>query len=205
MDFLRRAPGSDRPQRRVAVLPAAFHPPTVAHVELARAATDHVDEVLFVLPRAFPHKDLRDQELPLRASMIQAIAETHDQFSAAICDGGLYIEIAREARDAYGRQSGVALLCGRDAAERIIQWTYPPGFDIESGLQEFELLVACRQGVFDPPASIANRVRHLSMDPSFDEISSTEVRRRIREGDLWTHLVPEPCHEIVTAHLNLFN
>src|ERR1039458_5080843 len=53
MEFLRRS--KDRPYR-LGVLPGTFNPVTVAHLALAEAALTIVDEVVFVLPRQFPHK-----------------------------------------------------------------------------------------------------------------------------------------------------
>ena len=54
MEFFRRAAG--RPNR-LGILPGTFNPVTVAHLALAHAALRHVDEVVFVLPRVFPHKN----------------------------------------------------------------------------------------------------------------------------------------------------
>ena len=41
---------------RLGVFPGSFNPITVAHLALAEAALNVVDEVVFVLPRQFPHK-----------------------------------------------------------------------------------------------------------------------------------------------------
>src|SRR5260370_15230746 len=57
LEFFRGAAG--RPAR-LGILPAAFNPPTRAHLALAQAALSTVDEVLFVLPRGFPHKAYED-------------------------------------------------------------------------------------------------------------------------------------------------
>ena len=53
IEFVQRASGIPR---RLGILPGTFNPPTLAHIALARAALAQVDEVLFVLPREFPHK-----------------------------------------------------------------------------------------------------------------------------------------------------
>src|ERR1700704_422903 len=57
LEFFRRAAGQPA---RLGILPAAFNPPTRAHLALAQSALATVDEVLFVLPRAFPHKPYED-------------------------------------------------------------------------------------------------------------------------------------------------
>src|SRR5579863_363849 len=51
LEFFRRAAGEPH---SLGVLPAAFNPPTRAHLALARAALGIVEEVLLVLPREFP-------------------------------------------------------------------------------------------------------------------------------------------------------
>src|SRR5437773_11649127 len=53
MEFFRRAAGQPK---ALGVFPGTFNPLTVSHVALAQAALRLVDEVVFVLPRALPHK-----------------------------------------------------------------------------------------------------------------------------------------------------
>lgn len=194
MEFLRRAPG--RPSK-LGILPGAFHPPTRAHLALARAALAEVDEVLFVLPRAFPHKQYEGVGLPERARLVAAATDGEPRFSVGISEGGLFIEIARECRDAYGQGVELWFVCGRDAAERILNWDYGRPGAAEEMLEEFGLLVADRGGRYEPPAHLARRIRRLPLPADYSEISATEVRKRIAEGRAWAHLVPESIIEMV--------
>src|SRR5262249_18026601 len=98
-----------------------------------------------------------------------------------------FIEIARELHRP-GRE--LHFICGRDAAERVLTWDYGEPGAIERMLDEFHLLVASRQGHFEPPPHLKNRVSDLKLRADVDEISSTEVRRRIAAGEPWEHLVP---------------
>jgi hypothetical protein len=82
------------------------------------------------------------------------------------------------------------VLCGRDAAERIIGWDYGSPNAVAGMLREFELLVAARQGVFAPPPEFAAAIRCLDAG-ELDAVSATEVRERAARGDVWEHLVPE--------------
>jgi len=82
-------------------------------------------------------------------------------------------------------------ICGRDAAERIIQWDYGDPEAFPCMLEQFELLVAARGGVFSPPDRMLERVHTLSVTEDLDSISATEVRQRIRQGAAREHLVPE--------------
>src|SRR5215472_9245254 len=81
------------------VLPGTFNPPTRAHLALGRAALAHCDEVLFVLPRALPHKDFEGVGFEARLRLLQAAVADEARFAAASSDGGLFLEIARECRE----------------------------------------------------------------------------------------------------------
>ena len=109
-------------------------------------------------------------------------------FEVRVTEGGLFIEIARELK----RESDGELwfICGRDAAERIVEWDYGHPQAIHHMLDEFGLLVAERQGRYEPRPELAHRIRHLQVSPEIGEISSTEVRSRIARGERWEHLVP---------------
>src|SRR5450432_4836233 len=61
-------------EMRIGVLPGTFNPPTRAHLALAEAALEHVDRVIFVLPRVLPHKDLSGVSFEERLALIQAVA-----------------------------------------------------------------------------------------------------------------------------------
>jgi nicotinate-nucleotide adenylyltransferase len=195
MEFFQRARGEPR---RLGILPGAFNPITLAHLALARAALDRVDEVVFVLPRVFPHKNYAGASLEQRVDMVRATVDGQPALSIAVADGGLFVEIARECRAAYGEAVHLAFLCGRDAAERIVGWDYGRPGAFADMLREFELLVAARHGSYDPPPELAWAVRSLSV-PGVDAISATEVRERAARGEPWAHLVPEAIVERARA------
>jgi nicotinate-nucleotide adenylyltransferase len=194
MEFLRRASGR---AQRVAIFPGSFHPPTRAHVALAKAALDLTDEVVWVLPRRFPHKEYEGATLEQRAQMLQAVTSAEPRFSAAITEGGLFIEIARECREAYGEDAELWFLCGRDAAERIVNWDYGQAGAFAAQLREFGLLVAERSGGYSPPPSLAHRIRTLPMRADYSDVSASEVRRRIGAGEPWEDLVPPEVASIL--------
>jgi len=186
MHFFRRANGQPS---RLGVFPGSFNPPTVAHVALARAALQHVDEVVFVLPRVFPHKNYGGATFDQRLELLRLATDDESAFSVATSDGGLFLEIARECRDAYGPKIQLSFLCGRDAAERIVGWNYDPPATAGDMLREFTLLVAARNGSYAPPAEHSHAVRPVDV-AGCDDISSTAIRDRIARGEPWEHLVP---------------
>ena len=103
---------------------------------------------------------------------------------------GLFVEIAGECRHAYGDQTALLFICGRDAAERILNWDYGRPDAFEQMLEDFEMLVAPRSGDFQTPDKMQRRIRPLPVDGELSPISSTEVRERVSRGLPWEHMVP---------------
>jgi nicotinic acid mononucleotide adenylyltransferase len=190
LEFLYRCAASST--KNVGLFPGAWNPPTLAHVEIARAARAQVDELIWVLPRAFPHKDFEGAGFDARARMLVMLAESGDSpgFSAAVSDAGLYIGIADEARKFFGREVDIALVCGRDAAERMATWDYGTPGVFDELLRRYRLLVAARHGEYEPAGHHSDRIARLDMEMGWDEVSSSEVRRRIAQGEDWRGLVP---------------
>lgn len=194
MEFLHRASVG---KGAIALLPGAWNPPTCAHLAMLRAALAWAGEGVLVLPRALPHKEFEGVTFARRAEWIRTIAAAHG-LSAAISDGGLFIEMARECRAATD-VAQVYVVCGRDAAERIVGWEYDTARSIETQLDEYQMLVAPRRGVYVPPAHLAARIHPLSLEEDWHEVSSTEVRQRLRSGAACAHLVPDVIAEDVRA------
>jgi nicotinamide-nucleotide adenylyltransferase len=187
LHFFQRAAGAPR---SLGILPAAFNPPTRAHLALARAALRTVDEVLFVLPRQFPHKAYEGATFDERVQMLLAATRLEPRFSIAASDRGLFVDIAEECREAYGETVRLLFICGRDAAERIVSWDYGEPDAFHRMITQFELLVAPRGGQYEPPAEIRDRVCILEIDDDIGFISASGVRDRLRTGAPWEHFVP---------------
>lgn len=172
------------------VLPGTFNPVTVAHLALADAALALVDEVVFVLPRQFPHKTYSGAGFAERAEMLGLALAGTERFSSAMTEGGLFVEIAAECREAYGEGVRLSFLCGRDAAERIANWDYGRAEAFGEMLAHFDFLVAARDGEYCPPEGLSNSFTRLPLNGAFDHVSATHVRQLISRGESWEHLVP---------------
>jgi nicotinate (nicotinamide) nucleotide adenylyltransferase len=193
LEFYRQ---TSRVPYKVGILAGSFNPPTIAHLDLALAASGRVDLIVCVVPRVFPHKDFSGATLDQRVEMLEAagLAAPH---AIAASDRGLFIDIARECREHYGTKVELAFICGRDAAERILDWDYGRTGVVEEMMAEFELLVAPRGGHFSPPEKFRHRVHALTLAPGHEVVSSSEVRTRIARGEAWEHLVPEKIRQRV--------
>jgi nicotinate-nucleotide adenylyltransferase len=194
MEFIRRAAGSPR---RLGILAGTFNPVTIAHLGLADAARAVCDEVLFVLPRVFPHKQFSGASFEERIGLLDTALHGSSRHSLAVANRGLFVEIAAECRAAYGLGVRLSFLCGRDAAERIAGWEYGYPGAFAAMLREFDLLVARRNGEYLPPAELSSGIESLHLPQELDLVSATEVRERIARGHAWEHLVPPAIRQRV--------
>ncbi|HWE50889.1 MAG TPA: hypothetical protein VG273_13935 [Bryobacteraceae bacterium] len=99
--------------------------------------------------------------------------------------------------ETFGSSTEIALACGRDAAERIAGWDYGRPGVFDEMLQRHPLLVAGRAGEYTPAEHHRERILHIPLASHAEGVSSSEVRRRIREKLPWEHLVPASIIEIV--------
>jgi len=191
--------GNTASHLRLGILPSAFNPVTIAHLELARQAMRQysLDEVLFLLPRVFPHKAYAGPSFEQRLEMLLAAFAAEPQFSVGSTDQGLFIDIVREAQAIYHPQTEFFLICGRDAAERAVNWDYGAGPAFAEQLKEFQMLVAPRGGSWSAPQEYAARIRQIDLPRELQLCSSSGVRDAIAAGRDWEHFVPTPTAEII--------
>ncbi len=191
MEFFRR---SAVHPKHLGVFPGTFNPVTVAHLALASAALNVLDEVVFVLPREFPHKAYSGATFSQRMEVLASAVRELPQCSIAAVEGGLFLEIAAECREAYGGAVRQSFLCGRDAAERIVNWDYGRPGVLQEMLSQFDFLVAARHGEYTAPSGqtldCAGTFHRLKLRGDYDPVSASEVRARIAQGLPWEHLVP---------------
>lgn len=190
-----RPPGNS--PARVALLPGAWNPPTVAHLALARAALNWAHEVILTLPRTMPHKEFEGTGLRDRLRLLGMVAVSERNLSVATAEGGLYVEMADEAARCLGPETEIGLVCGRDAAERIANWDYGRPGVFEDMLHRYPLLVAARQGEYAIAPRHSERIVRLPLPADFSEVSSSEIRRRMAAGEEWESLVPAGIAPIV--------
>ena len=178
-------------ESRAVVLLSAFDPPTRAHVAVLEAASrsEGVPPVLCMTKELLarsPDELLNSRQ---RLHLIDAIA-TARSYGLALANRGTYIDVSRAMRS-----SGIdaTFVVGSDKVDQLAD----PSFygdgrrGVEATFAEVDLLVVPRPGV----DVRLNGLRVLDPDATFDDpavaaISSTEVRRRIRDGVDVTHLVP---------------
>ena len=174
---------------RVAIYGGSFNPPHVGHAMVASWIrwTGRAD-VVWLLP-AFHHafeKELAPWDVRVR--MAEALAHTvgHGCRVEAI-EAELpvpsYTVHTMEVLAALHPQHELHLVIGADVVHQLPKWRA-----VDRLLARFPLIQVGRQGW--PPVMDA---------PSFPDVSSTEIRTRIANGEGYRHLVPERVVKIVEA------
>ncbi len=172
--------GSPLRTGRLGILPAAFNPPTKAHLALADEAADFadLDQVAFTLPEKLPHKAFEGATFDQRVAMLEAAVAERPDRAVAVAEGGLFIEIAREVRELCGPAVEIFLICGSDAADRIVRWDYGAGPTFTEQLREFSMLVGSRGGRYDVPNECRGGIQTFDLPADYAAVSSTAARAR---------------------------
>ena len=204
--MLRFFKGSPLRHGRVGILPGAFNPVTNAHIALAEASIEQhrLDQIVFLLPEVFPHKAYAGASFEERLTLLQAALSDEPRWAIASSERGLFVEIAEAVREDYGPGVDIYLICGRDAAERIVNWDYGDGPDFAKQLRQFQMLVGSRGQGYDVPARYQELIHRVELPLWLSEVSATAVRQAVIRNEAWEQLVPAAvADEIVKRKLYL--
>lgn len=195
-----------RVARRVGVMGGTFNPIHNGHLVTADEALHAfaLDEVVFV-PAGRPWQKPDDEVAPAEDRYLMTVIATasHPKFSVS------RIEIDREGptytidtlRALASQRPGdeFFFITGADATLQILSWKDP-----EAVLREARFIAATRPGYDlerlekELPSGLGDRVQILEI-PAL-AISSTDVRRRAREGRPIRYLVPAAVATYIQKH-----
>lgn len=194
---------------RVGVLGGTFDPVHLGHLILAEEARAGLGlDRLLLMPAAQPwRKAERDvTSARHRLAMLQLAVADNPDFDVSTIEidrgGPTYTaETLAALRSELGESAELIFIVGEDALLDMPHWRDPAGI-----LRLARLGVAARPGnpPIDLPAlertlpRLGERILIISM-PQID-ISSTDIRRRVREDGTIRYLVPQPVQEYIAAH-----
>jgi nicotinate-nucleotide adenylyltransferase len=194
---------------RLGLLGGTFDPIHYGHLLLAERCREEcgLDRVWFLPSGQPPHKAV-DGISPgqQRAEMVEFAIAGHPQFGVS------RIELARSGRSftvdtlreihAEDPSRELYFLIGADSLADLPSWRDP------AGIAELATIVAVNRGDRPLPDldglrrrlgdTIAERVRLVAM-PGID-LSSTDIRQRIREGKSIRFMTPRPCEVYIQEH-----
>ncbi|MGI4789286.1 MAG: nicotinate-nucleotide adenylyltransferase [Janthinobacterium lividum] len=190
--------------QRLGIMGGTFDPIHYGHLLMAEEARQAfaLDEVVFV-PNGRPaHKKAYLVSSPEdRYAMTLLATGSNSQFSCSRIEidrpGPSYtIDTLREFRERYTDLEALYFITGADAVLEILTW-----HEYDKLVRECQFIAVTRPGfVLERLSEIADtefldRVLYLPI-PGL-EISSTDIRRRVREGRSIKYLTPEPVETYI--------
>jgi nicotinate-nucleotide adenylyltransferase len=178
---------------KIGIFGGTFNPPHIAHLILAESLYEslNLDKIIFIPSSLPPHKkcdDLLDAEHRLR--LIQLAIGNNDRFEVSDIEvqrgGTSYtVDTVRTLDEKY-KNDTLYLIIGADNLKSFHLWR-----DYEALLRRCTLIAMRR------PGSTTEEVREdvlgdtRIVDVPYLDVSSTEIRRKIRGGKSVRYLVPD--------------
>lgn len=197
--------------KKLGIFSGSFNPLTVAHIKMIEEARERfqLDELLLLLAKANVDKDVFGWSLAGRILTLKHYAEKHNDVSIGLSSHGRYIDKVEALRAAYPIDTEFHFIVGYDTLVRIFDPKYYT--NIQTELQHLFsqccFIAANRDHVniktikefLDQPAlqPYSSSVKCLILPDFYAEVSSTEVRQRIAQGDTISHLVPSVIAEFL--------
>jgi len=180
---------------RVGLYGGMFDPIHVGHLTLALALKESagLDEVWFCPASCSPHKRGSDA-LPAaeRLQMVRLAVDPIPDCRVIKIEvdrppPSYTIDTVRELAAAYPDYT-FHLLLGSDALDRLDEWAH-----IEELLELAPPLVGRRTAHFTIPERIKEKIRYI--ETPLLEVSSTDLRPRLRKGEYCGHLIPSSSYQ----------
>ncbi|MBI4513267.1 MAG: nicotinate-nucleotide adenylyltransferase [Gemmatimonadetes bacterium] len=185
--------------RRVGLFGGTFDPPHIGHLIVAEDATDALglDAVWFIPAGAHPLKQGRVvASAETRRAMMGAAIAGNDRFECLDVElrrpgPSFSVDTLRILHEA-DPETEFFFLVGADVVSEFHTWREP---ETIAKLAHFTILT--RGGEEAQALRPAVQVAYRKVAVTRVDISSTEIRRRAREGKPFRYLVPERVYEII--------
>src|SRR3712207_6524020 len=185
------------PVVNLAILGGTFNPPHLGHLVMAQEALTQLglDKVVFMPVFAPPHKELHEDPGPERRLELCRLATAKDErfeVSRIELDRGGPSYTVDTLREIHATAPGddLTFIVGGDMAHSLPTWREPEAVLELAGLAVAEREGAARRDIEERLAPLQPRAVHYFDMPRID-ISSTAIRRRVREGRPIRYLVPD--------------
>jgi nicotinate-nucleotide adenylyltransferase len=192
---------------RVGILGGAFNPPHIGHLVCAQEALVQLEleSVVFVPVGEAPHRELQDDPGPeARLEMVELAIADDERFSTSRIEidreGPSYTLDTLEQMLEESPKDELFLILGGDQAAALATWHEPEKVLERATLAVFERMSWGRNAIVIKIGRMpgAERVRYLDMP--MIQVSSSAIRRRVREGVPIRYLVPDKVVEYIASH-----
>jgi nicotinate-nucleotide adenylyltransferase len=184
------APDEIRSPERIGLLGGSFDPPHNGHATLGDACLRQLrlHKILVIVTGRPPHKEI-STPFPDRLEMARRAFSLDGRFRVDSLEGSAKgpsytVDTLEAVRRREGEGASYWLLMGSDSLQELSTWKRPEA-----------IVRRCRLGVYGRPgfdvAGVRRWARYVDLveGPPID-VSSTEIRRRIRRGEDASGLVP---------------
>jgi nicotinate-nucleotide adenylyltransferase len=192
---------------RVGILGGAFNPPHIGHLICAQEALVQLelDTVVFVPVGEAPHRELQDDPGPeARLEMVELAIADDERFTTSRIEidreGPSYTADTLEQMLGESPKDELFLILGGDQAAALASWHEPEKVLERATLAVFERMSWGRNAIVIKIGRMpgAERVRYLDMP--LIQVSSSAIRRRVREGVPIRYLVLDKVVEYIATH-----
>ncbi len=189
-------------RKRIGIFGGTFNPPHLGHLIVAEQVRLmlSLDTVYFVPSYISPHKRRGEETLAAhRLTMVQLAIGNRKALKASdieiLAKGTSFTYVTVEAFRRRFKGAKLFLLIGADNFVEFQEWKYP-----ERIVRQATLVVMTRPNYHpgSPRSAFSNSAKFLRV-PHI-EISSTDIRRRIKQGRTIEHLVPENVRTYIAHH-----
>ena len=192
---------------RIGVFGGAFNPPHLGHLVCAQEVLLQLglERVLFVPVGQPPHREIGDDPgSEVRLEMVELAIAGDERFVLSRIEvdreGPSYTSDTLELLRAESPDDELFLILGGDQAAALPSWHEPEKVLERATVAAVERVGWSRSAIGIKLARLrgADRVRHVDMPVI--QISSTGIRRRVREGRPIRYLVPPAVEEYIGSH-----
>ena len=191
---------------RIGILGGSFNPPHIGHLVMAQEALAQVglDKVVFMPVATPPHKDLADDPGPEERYELCRLAVAKDErlsVSRVELDRGGPSYTADTLREIHAGSPGdeLTFILGGDQAQGLPGWKDPGAILDLATLAVAEREGIRRQDITERVAQLPGAERLVFFDMPRIDVSSSQIRRRVRDGRPIRYLVPDDVARVIGA------
>jgi nicotinate-nucleotide adenylyltransferase len=183
---------------RVGILGGAFNPPHIGHLVSAQEALVQLEleRVVFMPVGVPPHREIeQDPGAEVRLELVELAVADDERFEASRMEldreGPSYTSDTLRQLGSDTPKDELFLILGGDQAASLGRWHEPEQVLERATVVVFERVSWGRNAIMIKIGRLpgAERVRYLDMP--LIQVSSSSIRRRVREGQPIRYLVPD--------------